>query len=194
MRKLILISTILIIATACNPLGKISDALDAPEEKLTKKEIRKKNRAARHVEKAKRLDPDIVRIDSIIIPITVRTPSIEGRIVSRPSVPLINEKPVYIYLDGDSIPYFPKEPIYFEDDSLSARITYLTNGDAALDYTIKPMEVDTSTKFQFDKIAPTQYKAMPLSWWQKMRIHLGDLFLFSLLIALIILAIKRARS
>lgn len=154
------------------------------------KEIRRANRAARLVEKAKRIDPSIARRDTALIPITVRFPSIQGRITTRPAVPTINEKPVYLSNESNTDISPVPAPIPFEDDTLRATVSFNPDGSVSLDYTIKPREKDTTATTTFERITPTVYKPMPLPWWKKLLMAIGSLTLIALAIYVSAKAIK----
>lgn len=130
----------------------------------TTKEMRRSNRAANKLERLVERFPEMKRIDSITIPITMKTPEIKGgfrrMIYEAADVAGVGVVGVETGHAPSLIP-----PTYFEDESLSARIS-LVNGEFSLDYTIKSMPVDTLIQVPCPTIQPTKYQRIPPPWWQ----------------------------
>ncbi len=160
---------------------------DAP----SKKEIRQDNRAARKLDKFTAKNPRLLRQDTTIINIAMRTPVIQSRIISMPSVPLIRER--IIEIPGAPIPSESQEwlPIYFEDDTLAAKISFGPDGTVSLDYTVKPLEVDTTIQHIDTKIQATEHNRLPQRWWQLVLQCFGMLFICCLAIWLALQTLKR---
>jgi len=148
----------------------------------TTKEMRRSNRAASKLERLVERFPEMKRIDSITIPITMKTPEIKGgfrrMIYEAADVAGVDVVGVETGHAPSLIP-----PTYFEDESLSARIS-LVNGEFSLDYTIKSMPVDTLIQVPCPTIQPTKYEPLPLKWWQTALMCLGGFYIARMLIRL----------
>ena len=157
----------------------------------TKKEIRQDNRAARRLDRMTSRNPRLLRPDTTLFNIALRTPEIRGRIIFMPSVPLFRER--IIEVPGAPLPSEAQDwaPIYFEDDTLSAKISFGTDGTVSLDYTVKPMAIDTTIKHIDTKIQATKHKRLPQRWWQLGLQCFGMLFIICLSIWLAIQTLKK---
>lgn len=174
MRTLLLIALTLIVATGCR----------------TTKEMRRANRAARHIEKAVALDPSIAQADTVLMPISIRTPEISSRIVYPHGIaarPAISPRSKF----ESSYTYYPPKTqkdtlrIHFEDDTLAALIS-ITDDRVWLDYTVKPITVDTAATVVNEKLQPTRYVTLPKRWWEIALMWIGGLFLAAVAVKLIV--------
>lgn len=171
MNRLIYISLALLLLTSCS---------------AERQAMRRANRAAKLIEKAKRIDPTIAQMQVIEHNISMRSPQVDARIVQQLAIPLQNESPDSPFILHPSS--FTKDtlpatvfPIYLQDDSLTARIS-LQDGNIVLDYTIAPQPCDTLIKTEYEKIDAPRYIPKPLTWLQRTRITIGDISLIILLI------------
>ena len=155
----------------------------------TTKEMRRSNRAAKKLERLVAKFPELARTDTILTKVSLKTPTITGTIIQPLMVPGTKE---FITLPGEII-YLPEgvEPfsIPFNDNIIDAIFSY--NGtDFALDYTIKPIPIDTTITTTNDKIQPVQYKKMPLTWWQTLWITSGRIAWLLLILIILIIAVR----
>ena len=153
----------------------------------TTKEMRRSNRAANKLERLVERFPEMKRIDSITIPITMKTPEIKGgfrRMIYQP-MDVAGVETAHSLTTHALSTHAPSliPPTYFEDESLSARIS-LVNGEFSLDYTIKSMPVDTLIQVPCPTIQPTRYEPLPLKWWQTALMCLGGFYIARMLIRL----------
>jgi len=161
--------------------------------------MRRAKRAARLIEKAERIDPTISGLKTIEHNIKMRSPQVDARISQQLAIPLVNEKPqilpgqtpVYITLH-DTVPRFTF-PVDFEDDTLLARIN-IEGKSLVLDYTVKPLPVDTVFKTQYKTLQKTKYLPLPLPWYKEFLIYTGGLALIILAIIITIRIIERNLS
>jgi hypothetical protein len=136
----------------------------------TTQEMRRANRASKKLEKLTMRFPELLQPDTLRIPITLRTPIIQGRIESR-MTPITRETnrdfPNQIRLIDDApIQTMGVREGRFEDDTLKAKVLLYNDGRVVLDYRIKPLAVDSSIEHVCEKIQPTDYKPLPQKWWQ----------------------------
>ena len=153
------------------------------------KEMRRSNRAADLIEKAKRIDPSAVEGREVDIPVALIAPErsgsfrfeIENTLNTDSLIEIIETEPdeapriireiVEMPCDTDSLP--------FEDDNLKGTFS-ITDGVVSFDYTEKADTVSGTVKAMTDSINPTNYERRPPTFWER----LGDKF--TLIIVLVI--------
>lgn len=150
------------------------------------KEMRRANKAARLVERATLISPAILHPDTLSLPAELMYPGAKGSLTA--PVPItenadsviaeINRYPAQLPMIIDRLVKSPclVDPVYFEDDSLSAKIQ-LIDGQLVLDYNIKPQKVIGEIQHIERRIQSTKYVAKPLKWWQTGLMVLGAVFL-----------------
>lgn len=184
MKKLIFLLSLAAILTSCiTPSLPLANAESA-------KEMRRSARASKKLERLTNRFPELRRTDTIAAPISIRTPQVHGFITQ----PVPSRPGQVIFLPGEPVPYpLNNEPtsftVDFEDSSLLARFTLL-DGESSLDYTIKPMQVDTSAKVAVNTIQPVKFLPKPLTKLQTALMVLGGIFLLLILLYLIIKIMK----
>jgi len=186
MKKLIHISLAIIILASCS---------------AEKKMMRRQNRAADHIDKAIRLDPNILKDRTELIPISIKTPKIESQIRRNLAIPMVHELPATASMWIPANPS-PKDtstaivfPVEFEDDSIHAWIS-LDGSQIVLDYKIKQMQIDTVIKDSDKYLEPTRNVPIPHkpNFFERIQNKIGELIIWALLIALIIILIKFLRK
>lgn len=137
----------------------------------TTKEMRRSNRAAKKLERLVEKFPELKRQDTILTKIEMKTPKIEGVII-QPGPGYVQT--LYattheiITLPADLTPF----TIPFNDNVINALFTF--NGtDYILDYTVKPIPIDTTITTITKTIQPVEHIPIPLTWWQITLMVLG---------------------
>jgi ribosomal protein L32 len=160
----------------------------------TTKEMRRANRASKKLEKLVIKYPELAHPDTLRIPITLRTPIIQGRIESRmtPITRSTNRdfpNPIRL-IDDAPIQTMGVREGHFEDDTLKAKVFLYDDGRVVLDYHIKPLAIDSSIEHVFEKIQPVEFKPMPQKWWELALQSLGMLFIIIIAILLALRTLK----
>lgn len=179
--KNIALILIILIFTSCG-VNKLLPKL--PTNEPTKKEIRRSNRAAKKLERLVEKFPELKRTDTVLTKVSMNTPEITGTIIRPVFVPGEKE---FITLPGEPI-FLPStvEPfaIPFNDNAIDALFSY-DGSDFTLDYTIKPIPLDTIITTVEQKIQSKEYEPIPLSWWQITLMALGALLIFLFILTII---------
>lgn len=166
--RLITITLILLILTSCG----------------STKEMRRSNRAAKKLERLVEKFPELKRTDTIMTPVMIKTPEVSGTIIQPFLLPGEKE---FITLPGKPI-FVPGEidpfSIPFNDNVINALFSY-DGTDFLLDYTIKPMQVDTIVRTEVQTIQATEYERIPLAWWQITLMVAGAIFIVIFILAII---------
>lgn len=113
----------------------------------TTKETRRMNRAARLVEKARVLAPQIIEGREVTLPVRLETRAVHGGIAVR--TPVVADS---LRLD-------------FADDRVAATVT-IAGDSARLDYVVRPMAVDTAVTVRQYAVQPTVVETRGCgNWW-----------------------------
>jgi len=166
----------------------------------TTKEMRRANKAARLVERATLISPAILHPDTHNLKAELLYPGAVGSLTA-PVPPTENADSVIAEINSDpaQLPMIITRlvtapclanPVYFEDDSLSAKI-HIIDGQIILDYTIKPQTVTGEIQHIEQNIKPTRYIPIPLKWWQISLMVFGGVFLVYISCVAIIFTIKK---
>lgn len=131
----------------------------------TTKDMRRSNRAAKKLERLVEKYPELKRTDTILTPISIKTPEIKGRIqrpIQRPATPIDGKIVILpaekIFIEKEIEPF----TIPFEDEKMHALFSY--NGtDFLLDYTIHSMQIDTIIQTEVKTIQPVVYENKPMT-------------------------------
>lgn len=178
---------IIMLAALLSSCGTAS-LLSKLDTEPSRKEVRRTNKAAKALKKVLTKYPDLANWDSVITPVSIRTPEISRTIVQPLMVPVENT----LYLPGAPV-YIPADlqPFsqIFEDSSLVAQVSF-DGKNFTLDYTIKEMLVDTGVPTPQLNIQATEFVPMPLTWWQKLWVGSGKIAWIILLILLILTIIR----
>lgn len=158
--------------------------------------MRRSNRAAKKLERLVEKFPELKHTDTLLTKITLKTPIIKGIIIQPGPVQTL-------HATSHEIITLPGEPIFiagkidpfsipFNDNVIDALFSY-NGADFILDYTIKPIPVDTTITTIVDTIQPVNYKPIPLSWWQITLMVLGAVLIFIFILSIIGIITKAIR-
>lgn len=166
MKQLITILMAAAMLQSCIPSRVMNEFTRPSLREPSRKEIRHERKGQRKLAKVLRKYPEVQRIDSLITPISIITPQVRGQIIQPLMVPVHHMRKVteYIEVPGAELKS-PDFSVDFDDPNLTARFSLL-DGISALDYTIKPMAVDTMTTTPCPTVQPKEYVRLPLKWWQ----------------------------
>jgi hypothetical protein len=152
---------VLMLAALCScsvlmPTVDVPEVLNTEQAELSKKDQRRINRDSKKIERILRRSPELRYIDTAAVAMQIRTPEISRTITP----PLLVPDTAYFFIKTSDTTYIETEvePFYFDfnDQFLSARFNY-DGYVPSLDYTIHPIEVDTTAQVTFETIQPTRY-------------------------------------
>jgi len=189
-----------LLVASCSPFGKIIKTPDQP----SKREIRKANRAAKYVDRAIKISPEIIKGKEVTLPVTLETPEHTGvlrintapdhisrhvtdsliaiAVASPQNTPRIIREIIEKPCEMSSIPF---------EDSLLVGDFRIERGVAIFNYTVKSFDVTGEVTTTTQTINPKNYKPMPQKWWQLTLQGFGMLFIICLAIWLALQTIKK---
>lgn len=208
MRHFIYILALLMLSCSVLPVERSADSISRKE---LRQQARKHKRAARLIERAKRIDPSIARTRTDLVPVQLIAPAAVGSIQASPQLPayqpidgrIVITRAVTIQEENEISPaYIGPKTFFFEDEFIQASLSFelfvemINTPPPRLDYETKPREVTGEVQMEYDYITPTEPLYMPRTWWENALMIWGviSLILWMVVAGIMVYLITKKRA